>query len=261
MTQQWLDHIIQEFAKHEEVDAILLAGSHTNGTQDPTSDYDLYIYTTAELPVERRAPIILPLASYAELDNRYWETEDDFIAKDGTPVEIIYRSAAWLDGHLHDLLVNHAASVGYTTCFWSNLLSSRILFDRNGSLAALQAKYRIPYPAELKRNIIAKNHPLLRAKMPAYSHQIEKALKRQDLVSVNHRVAALLASYFDILFAVNELPHPGEKKLVRFATERCVKLPQHFAHDLEAVLTTQNEALLSHIATLIDHLDELLAAD
>jgi hypothetical protein len=29
-------------------------------------------------------------------------------------------------------------------------------------------------------------------------------------VSLNHRTAALLASYFDVLFALNRVHHPGD---------------------------------------------------
>lgn len=58
--------------------------------------------------------------------------------------------------------------------------------------------------AELRgRTIVALNHPVLRDVIPSYYAQIEKAVGRGDLVSVNHRLAALLASYFDTVFAVN----------------------------------------------------------
>jgi hypothetical protein len=36
-----------------------------------------------------------------------------------------------------------------------------------------------------------------------YLEQIKAAIVRQDPVSLNHRIAAWLSSYFDILFATN----------------------------------------------------------
>ena len=59
----------------------------------------------------------------------------------------------------------------------------------------------------LRQNIIALNYPVLRGVIPAYANQLEKAVKRHDLVSVNHRLAALFASYFDIIFAVSRQLH------------------------------------------------------
>lgn len=66
-------------------------------------------------------------------------------------------------------------------------------------------------PEPLRRNIIAHNHPVLRRIITSYFHQIEAAVHRQDVVSIHHRLAALVASYFDVLFALNRVLHPGEK--------------------------------------------------
>ena len=58
-------------------------------------------------------------------------------------------------------------------------------------------------------------------------------MKRSDLVSVNHRAAAFLETYFDFLFALNESTHPGEKRLIQLCRERCPVLPAHFEENLE----------------------------
>lgn len=53
------------------------------------------------------------------------------------------------------------------------------------------------------------------------------------MISVNHRTAAFLESYFDIVFAMNKLTHPGEKRMVPYAKERAEILPAGFEENLD----------------------------
>ena len=104
-------------------------------------------------------------------------------------------------------------------------------------------------------------HAVLRRTLPSYTNQIAKALLRRDPVSVNHRLAALLASYFDILFALNRELHPGEKRLLEFAS-RCALQPEEMARDIGEVLGGASEPKASFerdLHRLIDRLDTLLA--
>ena len=48
----------------------------------------------------------------------------------------------------------------------------------------------------------------------------------------------MLASYFDIVFAVNGQPHPGEKRLVEFAGALCPNLPTGMVEGVTAFLST-----------------------
>ncbi|ADL53937.1 nucleotidyltransferase domain-containing protein [Clostridium cellulovorans] len=255
-------NMLNEFSQLQEVEGILLAGSYATKTNDKNSDYDIYIYVTNEIAIEKRKTITGKYCSYMELNNNFWETEDDGVLKEsGVPIEIIYRNLDAWDKVLSRILIKYEADTGYTTCFWANVLNSVIIYDKNGSLNKLQEKYSVPYPRKLKENIISKNYPLLKLQMPAYYHQIEKALKRDDYVSVNHRVAALFASYFDIIFAINEMPHPGEKKLLKIIKDNNLKIPLNMNENVNNILrlsSLNNTDILVEIDKLIYNLDMLL---
>ncbi|MFZ5517176.1 MAG: DUF4037 domain-containing protein [Candidatus Zhuqueibacterota bacterium] len=254
--------LTSQFAAHEEVGAVLLAGSRAIQFADKNSDIDLYIYGETMLPLEKRKSLLRNFSDHMEYNNQYWETGDEGYLRDtNTAVDIMYRNLNWIRGEMERVVFQHQASLGYTTCIWFNVLNSRILFDRNGALAALQKKVSIPYPQALKRNIIRKNYPLLRDSMCSYYHQIEKAIRRIDLISVNHRSAAFFQSYFDILFAVNSMLHPGEKRLVKIIADECHLKPVNFELDVNNIIARLNSTdskILPALDALIDHLDQLL---
>jgi hypothetical protein len=260
------EEIAARFSELPYVEAVVLSGSRTRRVDDGHSDFDLYVYTQQQVPPAWRLELARPHGSHIAIDNHYWENGDDWIdSRTGREVDIMYRSPEWIADQLDRVLVRHEASTGYSTCFWHNVLNSLILYDRAGWFGRLQARARQAYPDALRRAIIAKNHPILRRTNSSYVQQIELALDRRDAVSLNHRVAALLASYFDILFALNRQPHPGEKRLVATVQTLCSKRPAAFAQEIEAVIAASAPAgfpeLLARTHALLDSLDDLLLAE
>ncbi len=211
-----LQTIAAEFAALPGVTAVVQSGSRVSTFSDDRSDIDLYIYAEHEPAETWRAELAQKYGERASIGNHFWETGDEWVATDtGDILDIMYRSPAWITEQIDRVWQQHQASVGYSTCFVHNVRHSKPLFDRDGWFALLRSKAQLPYPEPLRRAIVAKNHPILRGLLSSYVHQISLALDRKDRVSVNHRITAFLASYFDILFAVNRLPHPGEKRLGR----------------------------------------------
>ncbi len=208
-----------------------MAGSQIAKVSDDLSDLDFYIYTQSEISLDIRTNIAKEFATRIEINNSFWEPGDEWIDNNsGRGVDIMYRTPSWIEEQLDRVLVLHQASVGYSTCFWWNVLMSRSLYDRDGWFSQLQEKAKQPYPSQLRKAIIAKNYPILRKNISSYTYQLELAINRSDFVSMNHRITALLASYFDIIFAVNYVPHPGEKRLVDWAKKLCKKLPNNIEH-------------------------------
>ena len=224
--------LFEEIGNLLQVEAIALGGSRATGRNDEKSDYDVYVYITDSISENERRSILGRYCKYMEIGNSFWELEDDVTLKDGIDMDIIYRNIKDFENIVSSVVIDCIPWNGYTTCMWHNLITSKIVVDKNGNLTALQEKYRIPYPKKLKENIILNNLKLLNGMLPSFDMQIKKAENRNDLVSVNHRVAEFLASYFDIIFALNEMPHPGEKRMQSICSEECNILPKDFDANL-----------------------------
>ena len=232
-----LEKIVAEFSALPQIEAIALGGSRAGSHFDKTSDYDIYLYCRESIPEDIRREILEKYCSRLEISNHFWELEDNGTFTNGVDFDILYRNLDDFCSGIAYVVEQFHPQNAYTTCMWHNLRTCKILYDADGRLAGAKRRFDVPYPARLKENILHNGWRLLCDSMPAYTLQITKAAKRGDLVSVNHRVAAFLETYFDILFALNEQTHPGEKRLVQLCRENCARLPQGFEENLNALFS------------------------
>lgn len=255
------DNIFKKIAEYPQVEAIALGGSRAGTDYDEKSDYDVYVYCTEPLTEKIRREVLAAECSYMEIGNHFWEYEDNCTLNNGVDIDIIYRRLDEFIAGISQVADKYQAANGYTTCMWHNLITCKILYDKDGRLEAYQRKYSIPYPEELRHNIIQRNMKLMKYAMPAYITQIDKAARRRDLVSVNHRAAEFLASYFDVIFALNKLSHPGEKRLIEICKSRCEILPADFEKNLNFLLKNINqEQVVSDLAEgMVNELEKILS--
>lgn len=177
--------ITAAFGRLPEVVAVALAGSRVSGAAEIRSDLDLYVYAPEPPSLAARAQIAAGFSPDAEIGNDFWEPGDEWVDEQtGIGIDVMYRSPVWIETQLDRVLVQHQASLGYSTCFWSNVLHSRALVDAVGWYARLQAAAAGPYPAPLKHAIVARNHSVLRQTISSYRHQLGLAVGRADAVSV-----------------------------------------------------------------------------
>ena len=256
-TDAVLDKLVGLFAELPQVEAVASGGSRSGAHADAASDFDLYVCTDDTIPLETRRNIVQRLggASWDNLGHDYFGGGDEWLdAGTGGHFDAMYFDLAWLQEQVERPLKHHQPSLGYTTAFAYTVNRSRVLYDPQGKFTALQAETSAPYPGALREAIVRYNHPLLRETISSYSAQLTKAVRRNDVVSVNHRLAALSASYFDILFAVNWALHPGEKQLLRLAGE-LPSLPENFERDVTETLSASVNDLLPTLTRQLDALD------
>lgn len=195
------------------------------------------------------------------LENKFWEVEDNCTLSDEIDIDIIYRNINDFENNIENVVETHQASNGYTTCFWHNLKNSKVLYDPHKEFHNLKERFEVPFPKELKENIISKNFRLLTGNLPSYDKQIIKAFDRGDFVSVNHRIAAFIESYFDIIFAINELTHPGEKRMIQYAKEHSKILPKDFEENMNELLNSMGSTLEhveNNLKNIIKNLEDII---
>lgn len=258
-----IDTLFFRLSQLPQVEAIALGGSRAGENYDERSDYDVYLYITAPISEAVRRALLKDFCTYMEIGNHFWEYEDNCTLNNGIDIDILYRDLDAFSGEVANVVEKGQARNGYTTCMWHNLLTCKVIFDRNGRLAAAKARFSVPYPEVLRNNILSQNWRLLRGSMPAYEEQIRKASKRGDLVSVNHRVSAFLESYFDLIFALNRQTHPGEKRLVSLCRQSCPILPENFSENLNLlfhVMFQDPERLSQVLDAMLTALEDILPA-
>lgn len=248
------EQVVAKFSTLPQIEAIALGGSRAGTQFDESSDYDIYLYCTEEIPENIRKDILLPYCKHLEIGNHFWELEDNGSFCDGIDFDILYRNLDSFSADVARTVEQYQVSNAYNTCMWHNLLTCKILYDRDGRLAAAKERFSVPYPDKLRQNILSQGWRLLNNSFPAYSHQIEKAAHRGDLVSINHRATAFLETYFDVLFALNYKTHPGEKRLVSLCLSQCPTLPDHFEDNINQLLSH----LFGSADILIDDMDRIL---
>lgn len=241
-----VEEILKDFENLPFVRAIATGGSVSAKTSDNLSDIDVYIFTENDIPVAEREKIIKKYSSKYEVGGEYFGQGDEFFA-DGLnrQLDIMYWNVNWFEDIVNNVWFKHYPSNGYSTAFLFTLKNFEIIFDKNNWLLNLQNSIKTEYPKKLKENIINRNMMLMKDKpFASYYEQIKKALKRNDVVSINHRISAFLASYFDVIFAINELLHPGEKRQIKYAKDNCKNLPQDFEKNINKLLIQSNNDTL-----------------
>ena len=237
-----LHNVIRALAEHAAIEAVTLTGSRMTGFGTAESDVDLFVYVrdTAALAsvrnelagaqADKHALVVIGQPGIP--NNDIW-----MLRGAGVWVDLMWWTCEWAGKELDRRLVECAAEAGYTTSFWRSIRDGMPLFERTRWHRELQARARSPYPEVLRTRITDLNGALLGSENPfSYLNQMRKALTEADSVATQHRTAAWLASYFDVLFAGNRVLHPGEKRLVAFVERECACRPERFSEDVDALV-------------------------
>ena len=93
-----------------------------------------------------------------------------------------------------------------------------------------------------------------------YLAQMKAAIARDDLISLNHRAAVWIASYKDIIFAVNRRYHPGEKRLLMYL-QGLPELPENVLEDVPqlcALAGSLSSPIVEHVSGMLSRLNRWL---
>lgn len=253
-----VDQLVERLADVPPVRAVVITGSQASGAAGADSDLDLFVYVDGDIGVERRrlAEDLADRSHPVLVDEDPFGSGDVWRSPHGTWIDAVFWSPTWAEDQLDRVLDRHEASLGYSTAFWRSISSARPLYERDAWHPALQQRAASEYPQGLLDAIVSLNYPWVTDHPFSFRRQIVKAVARRDTVSANHRLAAWMASYFDLLFAVNRVLHPGEKRQLGIAEAECSRLPRGLRRGVTAALEAPDPT--DELDRLIEQLRPLL---
>jgi hypothetical protein len=237
-------------AVHPSIAAILVFGSVALGHVDERSDVDILAICPGKLvPSDERLSILARLGAgwshnenegefdFAPGGNPLFAAGDSGGKIDDIPVEIAYQTA----GLIHQVLTQIVEQGVITTSqvpfrpytLAALIQNSWVLVDKDG-LVDDWRKYVATYPIALKRNIIRHFSPRLRE----YTEGLVAGAERQ--IGARHFIFHLdraVDAAVSILFAVNDMYDPAERRAERVILPRLKRVPEAFTDRLTDVLT------------------------
>ena len=213
--------LVRQFARGDY--AIALGGSYAKGTADDEADVDLYLFARAVLSSEERtriasafSPGIESVRSWGD-DVPFTDVGTDFCFR-GHSVECWLRNANHIersiaecrDGVVRREFVTWTTTGFYNHCCLSDLTVMLPLDDPFGIIARWKSQVAT-YPPRLREAIV--NQHLAAAEFWPENFHYLSAIERQDVIYATGIVQQVVHNLVQVLFALNEVYFPGDKKL------------------------------------------------
>ena len=226
--------LIRQFARGEY--GIALGGAHAKGVADAESDLDLYLFAREVLPAEERERLcqawkmgIQSVVSWSA-PGAFVQGGTDFYV-DGLKVECWLRNVDYVNeivdecerGIVRKEFVTWTVMGFYRHCTLSDLHNMHPLEDPDGVLARWKAAVSV-YPPKLRATIL---ETYLRAAQfwPDNFHY-RTAVERCDVIYTAGIVHQVVHNLIQVLFALNRVYFPGDKKLALALEHLEVKPPK-----------------------------------
>ncbi len=235
--------LLRQFARSEY--GIAMGGAHAKGTDDEESDLDIYVFARDVQPnVDRTrlttqfSPGIEGLVSWGG-DTPFVQGGTDF-SFERRKVECWLRNSEHIDHTLAECregivrreFVTWTTAGFYNHCCLSDLKAMVPIEDPAGLLARWQGEVAA-YPPKLQNSIV-RTHLAAARFWPGNFHY-RSAIERRDAIYTAGIVQQVIHNLIQVLFAVNRVYFPGDKKLAH-ALGHLDRSPRRFAERVQGLL-------------------------
>ncbi len=219
---------------HQAVSSVLVFGSVAHGDVDERSDINLFVVCRPEIiPITERMRLFSQVGSGWRFGGQlntnppFAHSDTDGIV-DGIPVSFHYQTAAWVSNVLREVLLKGALTTRLMPSRPYTLLAllqrGWLLLDKKKVVRKWRDQAQ-PFPWQLKLNLLQHYVPLLRENLEELVVNAERHLgSRLFLFHLNQAIDALIS----VLFAVNEVYEPGDRRAERNILPALEKAPKDF---------------------------------
>jgi predicted nucleotidyltransferase len=233
--------VSQVLTLHDYITATLVFGSVASGAVDLHSDVDMLALCNPKLmPVAEREKILGQLGSGwkfgCSTENALFASLDIDGSVDGVLVTVHYQTTAWVGAVLYEVLEQGAVTTDllpfrpYTLP--ALLQRAWVLSDKERHVARWCERIE-SYPPQLKRNIVHHFVPILEEQTAELVSTARRAIGPGSFLFHLVRAEDALVS---ILYALNEVYDPADRRAEQTVWPTLAQVPMHFAARLTAIL-------------------------